>query len=122
MITIVKFFELDFMSSLPFVSFQEPLLMNSDAGPVSNYLESPYCLDQTLNKLKTVKTKNIEGSRPELLFIKLLLAHSPSLEKFTIQIWGTSDGNKRFNNDKDVMHSFPRASQKAEMIYVDSEP
>ncbi|GJW31426.1 putative ribonuclease H-like domain-containing protein [Tanacetum coccineum] len=100
----------------------EPLLTNSDAGPVSNYLESPYCLDQTLNKLKTVKTKNIEGSRPELLFIKLLLAHSPSLEKFTIQIWGTSDGNKRFNIDKDVMHSFPRASQKAEMIYMDSKP
>ncbi|GJT20622.1 putative ribonuclease H-like domain-containing protein [Tanacetum coccineum] len=100
----------------------EPLLTNSDVGPVSNYPESPYCLDQTLNKLKIVKTKNIEGSRPELLFIKLLLAHSPSLEKFTIQIWGTSDGNKRFNIDNDVMHSFPRASQKAEMIYMDSKP
>ncbi|GJR52790.1 ribonuclease H-like domain-containing protein [Tanacetum coccineum] len=102
--------KLDFKSSLPFLSFQEPLLTNSDAGPISNYLESPDSLDQTLNKLKTVKTKNIEGSRPELLFIKLLHAHSPSLEKFTIQIRGTSDGNKRFNIDKDVMHSFPRAS------------
>ncbi|GKB19024.1 F-box/FBD/LRR-repeat protein-like protein [Tanacetum coccineum] len=100
---------------------REPQLKDSDAGPVLNYLESPDCLDQTLNLLKTVEIKNIEGSRPELLFIKLLLAHSPSLKKFTIKPWGTSLCNKSFNIAKDVMQ-FPRASQKAKMIFLDLQP
>nr|GEV66236.1 hypothetical protein [Tanacetum cinerariifolium] len=99
----------------------EPQLKDSDAGPVLNYLESPDCLDQALNLLKTVEIKNIEGSRPELLFIKLLLAHSPSLKKFTIKPWGTSLCNKRLNIAKDVMQ-FPLASQKAKMIFLDPQP
>ncbi|KAI3511343.1 hypothetical protein L1887_18494 [Cichorium endivia] len=55
-----------------------------DIEPASNHLESPNCLDCTLDQLQTVKMISLEGSRPELLFIKLLLAHSPSLEKLTI--------------------------------------
>ena len=124
--------ELDFKPLLRFVSFQEPQLNDSDAGPVLSYLESPDGLDQTLNLLKIVEIKNIEGSRPELHFIKLLLAHSPSLEKFTIQPWGTSLCNQvfniafkkkeeKFNIAKDVMQ-FPRVSQKAEMIFLDPKP
>ncbi|PWA63251.1 F-box domain, FBD domain, Leucine-rich repeat domain, L domain-like protein [Artemisia annua] len=122
----------DFKPLLRFVSFQEPQLNDSDAGPVLTYLESPDGLDQTLNLLKIVEIENIEGSRPELHFIKLLLAHSPSLEKFTIQPCGTSLSNQvfniafrkkeeRFNIAKDVMQ-FPRVSQKVEMIFLDPEP
>ncbi|GKA32894.1 F-box/FBD/LRR-repeat protein-like protein [Tanacetum coccineum] len=100
----------------------EPQLKDSDAVPVLNYLESPDCLGQTLNLLKTVEINNIDGSRPEqLLFIKLLLAHSPSLKKFTINPRGTSLCNKRFNIAKDVMQ-FPRASQKADIIFLDPQP
>nr|GEY62027.1 hypothetical protein [Tanacetum cinerariifolium] len=98
---------------------KEPQLKDSDAGPVSNYLESPDCLGQTLNLLKTLEIKKIDESRPELLhFIKLLLAHSPSLIKFTIEPTGTSLCN---NIAKDVMQ-FPRASQKADIIFLDPQP
>ncbi|GJS61790.1 hypothetical protein Tco_0656574 [Tanacetum coccineum] len=70
---IFDFHTLDIKSSLPFMSFHEAQLVNSDARPVSDYLKSLDCLDQTLNKLKTVETKNIEGLRPELLFISFYL-------------------------------------------------
>ncbi|XP_022028307.1 F-box/FBD/LRR-repeat protein At1g13570 [Helianthus annuus] len=96
----------------------ESELMHHGVEATSNHLESPNCLDQTLNRLRTVQLSHLQGSKPELLFIKLLLAHSPSLEKFTIQSDGTWDANKRFNITKDVMR-FPRASSKAELIYLD---
>ncbi|KAM0052504.1 putative FBD domain-containing protein [Helianthus debilis subsp. tardiflorus] len=93
-------------------------LMRHGVEAASNHLESPDCLDHTLNRLRTVELSPLQGSKPELLFIKLLLAHSPSLEKFTIQSDGTLDANKRFNIAKDVMR-FPGASSKAELIYLD---
>ncbi|KAJ0792902.1 putative FBD domain, leucine-rich repeat domain superfamily [Helianthus annuus] len=96
----------------------ESELMHHGVEATSNHLESPNCLDQTLNRLRSVQLSHLQGSKPELLFIKLLLAHSPSLEKFTIQSDGTLDANKRFNIAKDVMR-FPRASSKAELIYMD---
>ncbi|XP_022028313.1 uncharacterized protein LOC110929463 [Helianthus annuus] len=96
----------------------ESELMHHGVEATLNYLESPDCLDQTLNRLRTVELSHLQGSKPELLFIKLLLAHSPSLEKFTIQANGALDGNKRFKIAKDVMR-FPRASSKAEMFYLD---
>ncbi|KAM0052491.1 putative F-box domain, FBD domain, F-box-like domain superfamily protein [Helianthus debilis subsp. tardiflorus] len=96
----------------------ESELMRHGVEAASNHLESPDCLDQTLNRLRTVELSPLQGSKPELLFLKLLLAHSPSLEKFTIQSDGTLDANKWFNIAKDVMR-FPRASSKAELIYLD---
>ncbi|KAJ0612078.1 putative F-box domain, leucine-rich repeat domain superfamily, F-box-like domain superfamily [Helianthus annuus] len=82
---------------------KESELMHHGVEATSNHLESPNCLDQTLNRLRTVELSPVQGSKPELLFIKPLLAHSPSLEKFTIQSDGTLDANKRFNIAKDVM-------------------
>ncbi|KAL4560993.1 hypothetical protein LXL04_033152 [Taraxacum kok-saghyz] len=93
--------------------FQDPRV---DVGPALSYLEAPDCLDCTLSKLKSVKMKSLEGSRPELLFIKLLLAHSPCLEKLGIASSGSCDAKKRFDIAKDVMR-FPRASPKVEAIY-----
>ncbi|KAI3511342.1 hypothetical protein L1887_18493 [Cichorium endivia] len=74
--------------------FQEPRV---DVGPASNHLESSNCLDCTLNRLQTVEIRSLEGSRPELLFIQLLLAHSPSLEKITITPSRASDLQKRLD-------------------------
>ncbi|MFS7906562.1 putative FBD domain-containing protein [Helianthus anomalus] len=93
----------------------ESELRHHGVEATSNHLESPDCLDQIMNRLRTVELSPLQGSKPELLFIKLLLAHSPSLEKFTIQSDGTLDANKRFNIAKDVTR-FPRASSKAELI------
>ncbi|KAL7617371.1 hypothetical protein Lser_V15G03052 [Lactuca serriola] len=91
-----------------------------DVGPASNHLESPNCLDCILNRLQTVKIECLEGSKPELLFIKLLLAHSPSLQNFSITPSEKTDAQKRFDIAKDVMQ-FPRASPKAKMIYLNPE-
>ncbi|KAJ0809806.1 putative F-box domain, FBD domain, leucine-rich repeat domain superfamily [Helianthus annuus] len=96
----------------------ESELMRYGEETTSSHLESPGCLDQTLSRLRIVELSPLQGSRPQLLFVKLLLAQSPSLEKFTIQSNGTLDPYKRFNIAKDVMR-FPRASPKAEMIYLD---
>ncbi|KAK3015419.1 hypothetical protein RJ639_007491 [Escallonia herrerae] len=62
----------------------------SSMESVVSYLEAPDCLDQTVDKLQTVDMKFM-GSRAELLLIKLLLAHSPSLKKVTIEQGGVID-------------------------------
>ncbi|KAJ9558557.1 hypothetical protein OSB04_013171 [Centaurea solstitialis] len=101
---------------------REPQVMDYDVGPASNHLESSNCLDQTLNRLQTVQIEYFEGSRPELLFIKLLLAHSPSLEELIIKPSGTSsDAHERVNIAMDVTR-FPRASPKAELIFLNPKP
>ncbi|KAL7616850.1 hypothetical protein Lser_V15G03039 [Lactuca serriola] len=92
-----------------------------DVGLASNHLDTPNCLDYTLKQLQTVEIISLEGSGPELLFIKLLLAHSPSLESLTNRPSRDSDVQKRFDIAKDVMQ-FPRASTNAKMFYLDLEP
>ncbi|KAJ9558819.1 hypothetical protein OSB04_013433 [Centaurea solstitialis] len=101
-------------------SVVEPQVMDYDVGPASNHLESPNCLDQTLNRLQTVEIVYFEGSRPELLFIKLILAHSPSLVKLTIES-ETFDAHQRLNIAMDVK-GFPRASPKAELFFLNPKP
>ncbi|KAJ0493739.1 putative F-box domain, FBD domain, leucine-rich repeat domain superfamily [Helianthus annuus] len=99
-------------------SYYLPMHMQPGVELASDHLESPDCLDQTLDRLRTVDLSPFQGSKSQLLYVKMLLAHSPSLEKFTIQADGALNGNKRFDIAKDLMR-FPRASAKAEMIYLD---
>ncbi|KAJ0809812.1 putative F-box domain, FBD domain, leucine-rich repeat domain superfamily [Helianthus annuus] len=93
----------------------------ADLQLTSNYLESPDCLDQTLLMLQTVEMTSLEGSRPELLFVKLLLDCSPHLENMIIQPKSTIDAEKRHNIAKDVL-MLPRASPKAKVVFLDPEP
>ncbi|CAH1441169.1 unnamed protein product [Lactuca virosa] len=88
-----------------------------NVGPASSILESPNCVVYKLYRLQTVEITCLHGSKPELLFVKLLLAHSPSLHKFTITPSRALDVKKILDISKDVMR-FPRASPKAEMIYL----
>ncbi|KAL7615924.1 hypothetical protein Lser_V15G03048 [Lactuca serriola] len=88
----------------------------ADIGPASSILKSPNSLDYKLCRLTTVEIRYLEGSKPELLFIKLLLAHSPSLQKFTIKISRASNVQKRLEIAMKIMQ-FPRASTKAKMFY-----
>ncbi|KAL7616947.1 hypothetical protein Lser_V15G03064 [Lactuca serriola] len=69
--------------------------------PNSSNVES---LWMELWRLQIVEMTVVKGSRMEILFIRLLLAHSPSLKKFTI----TSCGACGVDISKDVMQ-FPRA-------------
>ncbi|XP_071711991.1 uncharacterized protein [Rutidosis leptorrhynchoides] len=92
--------------------------MHLDVQPTLSYLEATNCLDQTLDRLKTINIFRVEISRPLLLFIKLLLDRSPTLEKISITPSLTADANEKYNFAKDVM-LFPRASSKAELHYLD---
>ncbi|KAJ0666258.1 putative F-box domain, FBD domain, leucine-rich repeat domain superfamily [Helianthus annuus] len=93
----------------------------ADLQLTSNYLESPDCLNQRLLMLQTVEMTSLEGSRPELLFVKLLLDCSPHLENMILQPKSTIDAEKRHNIAKDVL-MFPRASPKAKVVFLDPEP
>ncbi|MFS7906649.1 hypothetical protein Hanom_Chr01g00061751 [Helianthus anomalus] len=85
-----------------------PMGPEADLESTCNYLESPDCMDQTLFMLQTVEIISLDGARPELLFIKLLLDHSPHLKNMNIRPRATSDAQKIINIAKDVM-LFPRA-------------
>ncbi|XP_071718646.1 F-box/FBD/LRR-repeat protein At1g13570-like [Rutidosis leptorrhynchoides] len=89
-----------------------------DVKPSLTYLEASDCLDQTLNRLKTINIMDVERSKPLLLFIKLLLEHSPTLEKISIRPRATADAQEKYNFSKDVTR-FPQASSKAELHYLD---
>ncbi|CAH1441143.1 unnamed protein product [Lactuca virosa] len=92
-----------------------------DVGPASNHFETLNSLDCTLNGLKTVEIASLKGSKPEMLFIKLLLTHSPCLEKFTITPSRALNAKKILDIAKDVMQ-LPRASTKAKIFYLDPLP
>ncbi|XP_071718652.1 F-box/FBD/LRR-repeat protein At1g13570-like [Rutidosis leptorrhynchoides] len=92
--------------------------LDLDVKPALTYLEASDCLDQTMNRLKTIEIIHVENSSPLLLFIKLLLEHSPTLEKISIQPRVTADAQEKYNFAKDVMR-LPRASSKAELHYLD---
>ncbi|XP_071698558.1 F-box/FBD/LRR-repeat protein At1g13570-like [Rutidosis leptorrhynchoides] len=95
-----------------------PENMHLDVRPALTYLEASDPFDQTLTLLKTIIIKCVTGSRPILLFIKLLLDHCPALEKISIKYCATVGVHERYNFAKDVT-SFPRASSKAELIFLD---
>ncbi|KAK2983918.1 hypothetical protein RJ640_017839 [Escallonia rubra] len=89
----------------------------SSMESVVSYLEAPDCLDQTLDKLQTVNMKFM-GSGAELLLIKLLLAHSPSLKKVTIEQGGVIDAYQGFKVSRELMR-FSRALPRAEIISLE---
>ncbi|KAL4561332.1 hypothetical protein LXL04_033496 [Taraxacum kok-saghyz] len=89
--------------------------------PALDQMPAPTCLDFTLNQLRIVGIECLEGSMIERFFIKLLLAHSPSLEMLYIITSETSNPKKRYNLAKDIMR-FPHASPKAQVICLDPEP
>ncbi|KAJ0623489.1 putative FBD domain-containing protein [Helianthus annuus] len=95
-----------------------PLGPEADLELTSSYLESQYL---TLFMLQSVEMISLEGTRPEMLFIKLLLDQSPHLKKMIIRPRATANAEKRLNIAKDIMQ-FPRASTKAKMVFMDPEP
>ncbi|KAK3031796.1 hypothetical protein RJ639_036948, partial [Escallonia herrerae] len=104
-------------SSLNLERLEVSTATGSSMESVVSYLEAPDCLDQTLDKLRTVNMKFM-GSRAELLLIKLLLAHSPSLEKVSIEQSGVVDAYEGFKVSRELMR-FSRASPRAEIIFLE---
>ncbi|KAJ9564723.1 hypothetical protein OSB04_000689 [Centaurea solstitialis] len=94
---------------------KEPWVTRYDVQAASDHLESQDCLHQTFNRLQTVEIEFFDGSRPALLFIKVLLARSPSLEKLTIHPSRTSSNAHESLN---IVMQFAQVSPKAKVIFL----
>ncbi|XP_059315924.1 F-box/FBD/LRR-repeat protein At1g13570-like [Lycium ferocissimum] len=113
---------LQLIKSAPNLSKLEILLdgtNENDEEAVSKYLNSPACLDRPLNKLKHVVIHWFEGAKTELLFIKLLFARTPFLERMSIR-QGREFGSREESNIFTELICFPKASPKAE-LYLELE-
>lgn len=83
---------------------------------VADYLEKPGLMNHSLEGLQTVMMINFQGSRNELLFVKLLLANSSSIERMFLEEDKNLDPIVRLGISKELMQ-FPRASTKAKIIF-----
>ncbi|XP_028081097.1 F-box/FBD/LRR-repeat protein At1g13570-like [Camellia sinensis] len=83
---------------------------------VPNHLEAPDCITQMLDILRSVKISQIKGWKLELLFIKLLLAHSTMLETMFVEHCVTVDVQEGFEISKELAR-FPQGSPKAAIMY-----
>ncbi|PHT30457.1 hypothetical protein CQW23_29924 [Capsicum baccatum] len=79
------------------------------AEAVSEYLKTPACLNQPLNKLKHVTLALSGASESGLTFTKLLLSRTPSLVRMR------THGYKSSGYEEELLR-FPRASPKAKLI------
>ncbi|XP_018634010.1 F-box/FBD/LRR-repeat protein At1g13570-like [Nicotiana tomentosiformis] len=90
----------------------------SDIRELSSYLSKAEShLNEALRMIQKMRVKEFKGSRAEMYLIKLLLAHSPKLEKMIVEQF------KNFNSGECIEHlkeliSFPRASTKAVIKYL----
>ncbi|XP_057508192.1 F-box/FBD/LRR-repeat protein At1g13570-like [Actinidia eriantha] len=83
--------------------------------PILDLLEVHYWSDVPLKQLCKVDFGNVSGTRPELGFIKLLLAKSPMLKKLLIEL--DSEDVAEQNRILRELTRFQRASPQAEIIF-----
>ncbi|KAK6790630.1 hypothetical protein RDI58_009711 [Solanum bulbocastanum] len=79
---------------------------------VLEYLNSTACLNQPLHSLKDVAMQAFEGSKVEMLFIKLLFARTPSLIRMQVNVFDLEKGRDIATELMD----FRIASPKAELF------
>ncbi|TMX01195.1 hypothetical protein EJD97_024971 [Solanum chilense] len=60
-------------------------LSEGNIDEVTHYLEDPNCVDKQFEKLVFVELREFEGTLFELLFLKLILAYSPSLSRLIVE-------------------------------------
>lgn len=61
---------------------------------VLDFSEVHGCSDVALNQLRKVNVKNVSGTKPELEFVKLLLAKSPKLDTMLIKLKSQNVANE----------------------------
>ncbi|KAJ8570077.1 hypothetical protein K7X08_006654 [Anisodus acutangulus] len=89
----------------------------NSAEDVLNYLEAPHNFGRPLPNLKQIVIRWFNGSKPELLLIKLLFAATPSLVRMSIKKERNFSSIQERNITTELMR-YPRASPKAELIYL----
>ncbi|KAG5569993.1 hypothetical protein H5410_059759 [Solanum commersonii] len=116
-------FVLELLMSAVTVTKGLPFTLNSllsgcdRANAIMKSLDRPTCLDRPLDKLTHIIMYNFGGSQVELFFVRLLLAHSPSLVKLIISQWEPLVESEKINITTELM-CFPHASPEAHLLYV----
>lgn len=68
--------------------------------------------------LSTIKIESFRGSKLEMFFVKILLSKFPALEKVVIQESADMDSTMEFKIPRELL-SYPRASLKAQLIFIE---
>nr|GLL41596.1 F-box/FBD/LRR-repeat protein At1g13570-like isoform X1 [Ipomoea trifida] len=91
------------------------LTVSADNNLVLKYLQERSCMGEDINSLRDLKMKYFQGSRAEMLFVKLILACCPALERVTF-VDKEVEPSEVSNILKELV-VFPRASRKAQIIF-----
>ncbi|XP_031113125.1 F-box/FBD/LRR-repeat protein At1g13570-like isoform X1 [Ipomoea triloba] len=86
-----------------------------DNNPVLKYLQDRSCMSEEINSLRDLKMRYFQGSRAEMLFVKLILVCCPALERVTFEDWEVKPSE--VSNILKELVVFPRASRKAQIIF-----
>ncbi|KAG5608169.1 hypothetical protein H5410_019450 [Solanum commersonii] len=109
-------YAVELIKSSPNLSKLEISLIDSTTSDnveeVLKYLNSMVFLNQPLHSVKDVVMHAFEGSKVEMLFVKLLFACTPSLIRMQVNAFDLEEGRDIATELMD----FPRASPKAELI------
>ncbi|VFQ95336.1 unnamed protein product [Cuscuta campestris] len=86
-------------------------------------LENPsgWLSDHDLCRLENVEIRSFKGSRQEMLFVKAILSKSPALVRLVIEDSDDIDDVAQALKLSRELLSFPRASPKAQVVFVDSK-
>ncbi|XP_019160014.1 PREDICTED: F-box/FBD/LRR-repeat protein At1g13570-like [Ipomoea nil] len=89
--------------------------VTADNNLVLQYLQEHSCMSKEINSLRALKMKNFQGSRAEMLFVKLILAFCPALERVSF-VDKKVEASEVSNILKELV-IFTRASRKAQIIF-----
>nr|GMD68149.1 F-box/FBD/LRR-repeat protein At1g13570-like [Ipomoea batatas] len=89
--------------------------VTADNNLVLKYLQERSCMGEEINSLRDLKMKYFQGSRAEMLFVKLILACCPALERVTFV--DKEVETSEISNILKELVVFPRASRKAQIIF-----
>ncbi|XP_019159980.1 PREDICTED: uncharacterized protein LOC109156583 [Ipomoea nil] len=87
----------------------------ADNNLVLQYLQERSCMSKEINSLRALKMKYFQGSRAQMLFVKLILACCPALERVSF-VDKKVEASEVCNILKELV-VFPRASRKAQIIF-----
>ncbi|KAG5605294.1 hypothetical protein H5410_026786 [Solanum commersonii] len=84
-------------------------------GEVTYYLKDPNCVDQQFEKLEFVELREFEGTVFELIFLKQILAYSPSLSRMIVEPSDDLDATEVLDLYEELMMSL-KASLRVKVI------
>nr|XP_009778302.1 PREDICTED: F-box/FBD/LRR-repeat protein At1g13570-like [Nicotiana sylvestris] len=84
---------------------------------VTDYLADPDCVDQQFERLEYVEVTEFQGTTSELIFLKLILANSPSLSKMIVGSYDELDVGK-VRRVYELLRLSPNASPRVEIVVI----